>query len=477
MWLALRFDHWPLDSRIGADETGPALVVEEKAQRQTVIAASDTARHAGICRGMALADARMRLADVQVHRRDQAAERAAMSRLLGWAWRYSDQIHGTIAEADMVCARLVLEIGASLRLFGGRDVLLARIRKDLKKLGYRYRQGLGQTPQAALAFACHRGRPVSDPGHLPITSLELDEDIRTTLSASGIGYIAELLALPPGTLMRRFGTPLLHALERLQGQRPHGLALYTLPTRYRTRHELLGVVENTQGLVFVLRRVFEALSVFLRGADSAIQTLRLDLVHERGPATSITLRLSAPSRDARHIERVALERLDRLTLEAPIQAIALRSDRLRRMAHHQQRFWQTTVSQDNDPWTAVLDRLRARLGHNSVYWIVDRPEHRPEHASVIRDEAPAPASEPGQADPLPRPLWLLDTPEPIDESALAALEWLSGPERIESGWWAEGQRRDYYRALDCGGRLAWVFRDLEATRRGGPLYYLHGLFA
>ncbi|MGB7756444.1 MAG: DNA polymerase Y family protein [Salinisphaera sp.] len=477
MWLALRFPNWGLDCR-GVTDERPILVVETTNQRQQVVAASRTARSHGVRLGMGLVDARMRLPEMALLDRSRSAETAAIARLAGWAWRYSSQIHWSIVERDIECARLILEIGASLRLFGGRRALLAAIRDDLESLGYRYRAGLGDTPQAALAFSRVQRSSPSATGlaGLPLACLDLDNGTRSTLRASGFRWAGELLALPPSTLARRFGKMPLAYLEQLRGRRPHELQLYELPERYRTQHELIGAVESTQGLIFVLRRVFTELSIFLRGADSAIQTLQLSLIHERQPTTRITLRLSAPSHDARHLERVACERLERITLGAPVLGIGLVSDRLRPADHQQGALWRQSEQSVNDAWPGVLDRLRARLGHQAVQWLDAPNDHRPERASVERDSAPSRWAAFGAGhDALPRPLWLLEPPEPIDAEAIEAMRWISGPERIESGWWDIGQRRDYYRAVDTRGRLIWLFRELDMGDTTGS-YFLHGLF-
>ena len=57
------------------------------------------------------------------------------------------------------------------------------------------------------------------------------------------------------------------------------------------------------------------------------------------------------------------------------------------------------------------------------------------------------------------------------------LKLLSRAERLESGWWDEGEggatgdvRRDYFVARNPQGQWAWVFRDAEG-------WFLHGLFA
>jgi protein ImuB len=48
---------------------------------------------------------------------------------------------------------------------------------------------------------------------------------------------------------------------------------------------------------------------------------------------------------------------------------------------------------------------------------------------------------------------------------------LRGPERIQAGWWQEGQCRDYYVARHEDGAECWAFVDAHDR------WYLHGYFA
>jgi protein ImuB len=44
---------------------------------------------------------------------------------------------------------------------------------------------------------------------------------------------------------------------------------------------------------------------------------------------------------------------------------------------------------------------------------------------------------------------------------------MAGPERIESGWWDDGDARpDYFVAVDHQGRWPWIFRDLRPPGGG-----------
>jgi protein ImuB len=96
-------------------------------------------------------------------------------------------------------------------------------------------------------------------------------------------------------------------------------------------------------------------------------------------------------------------------------------------------------------------------------------EHRPERAwrSVEPGTLPAPILPPAGA----RPLWLLDAPREL--GSIRRLKLLSGPERIESGWWDGADiRRDYYVAHAQEAGLWWIFRSLDAPER----WYVHGYF-
>jgi protein ImuB len=56
------------------------------------------------------------------------------------------------------------------------------------------------------------------------------------------------------------------------------------------------------------------------------------------------------------------------------------------------------------------------------------------------------------------------------------LQVLSGPERIESGWWSgQGIARDYYIACAPTGARLWIYRERVATPQAG--WFLHGVFA
>ena len=98
---------------------------------------------------------------------------------------------------------------------------------------------------------------------------------------------------------------------------------------------------------------------------------------------------------------------------------------------------------------------------------------------------------------LPRPVRLLDPPQPVDAMALlpdqppVAFTWrrvrhrvrrADGPERIAGEWWKRAGEmrsvRDYFRVEDEEGRRFWLFRrgDGEDAATGDLRWFLHGFF-
>jgi protein ImuB len=83
---------------------------------------------------------------------------------------------------------------------------------------------------------------------------------------------------------------------------------------------------------------------------------------------------------------------------------------------------------------------------------------------------------------VPRPLWLLPEPIPLAEQQHrpvygTPLTLLSGPERIESGWWDnQWAERDYFIARDEQHALLWIFRPRVPDAAVRDRWYLHGKF-
>ena len=101
---------------------------------------------------------------------------------------------------------------------------------------------------------------------------------------------------------------------------------------------------------------------------------------------------------------------------------------------------------------------------------------------------PSPAAaQPVRCPPGPQPTWLVEPPQPpaLRRARAApagrALTRISGPHRIEAGWWegrSQLQTRDYFVYRSATRGLLWVYHErLPDTALGGSGWFLHGVFA
>jgi protein ImuB len=476
LWLSLHFPHLALEiyARALSDPALPLLVSDIQGGRQRVHARNRAAANAGVVPGMALGAAEALLTEHRVLPRDEAAEYAALERLAAWAGQFTSTVSLVPPQG------LLLEIGGSLLLFGGLEALRTRLQEELRALGYRAAGGVAPVPLAALLLArAGHSTPVLEKaalpavlGGFPLERLGLDEAAVAALRGMGLRQLAECLRLPRHGLARRLGPDVLAHLLRIVGELPDPRAAYVSPPEFRSRLVLPAEVDSTEALLFATRRLLLELTGYLRARGAGVSLMQLSLGHRGCPASRLELGLLTPTRDTNHLLMLLRTRLEPFTLPAPVDELVLETSQLtalpdeNRMLFGEERTPQTQGDQ-------LLDTLRARLGADAVHGCHVVADHRPERAWAH--------CAPGSAvdSPVPsvrRPLWLLDSPEPLEEvNGLPCrggkLHLLGGPERIETGWWDEGVTRDYFVAEDRQHAKLWIFREHRNRR-----WFLHGFF-
>ncbi len=414
-------------------------------------------------------------AGLVVKPREPACERQALEELAAWAYQFSPRI---AFEPSL----LLLEVGASQRLFGGLSALLSTLRRELGQLGYSMQHALAPTPTAAGLLARQRpGCEVSTVGglHEAVAGLSLsrltrDPEARALIRHIGLDSIGDALGLPRPELARRSGPQLLLLLDRLLGEVPDPRNEWQPPQRFMQQIELLGEIGHSTALVFPARRLMVALCGFLRGHGGGAQQLQWHLSHRERPATSFAQGLIDPSRDPDHMLEVFRERIERLQLPAPVIGIGLRVDDWQAFEERSLTLFEPRQAGDH----SLLERLGNRLGEQRLRSLRCHADHRPERAWQFCEpgHVGGNATLPLQQG-LVQPPWLLAQPRPLAVAEGApqyggALQLEERPQRIEAGWWdGFDVTRDYFVARSAAGERLWVFRD----RRGGG-WYLHGLF-
>jgi protein ImuB len=208
----------------------------------------------------------------------------------------------------------------------------------------------------------------------------------------------------------------------------------------------------------------------------------------RDDETRLLLQFATPTSAAGRFERVLRERLERITLAAPVESLRLEATQVGSLPGRNQTLF-NDANDDQEAIGTLLERLAARLGEAQVYRLAVHDDHRPECAT--RRVAPLSATAaPGQRTALPRPLWLLDPPQALAEIdgrpyRRGPLKLLAGPERIEAGWWDDEElrgeangaigdiRRDYFIALASDGCWLWIYRQCQVPGE----WFVHGFFS
>jgi protein ImuB len=430
----------------------------------------------------------------------------------------------------------LMEVSASLRLFGGLRDLLVQLQAGAHDLVQPGRLHAAPGPTSLVALGRLRLAqpwkavvrwPASD---LPLEVLDAAGPHLDVLDRLGCRVWGDVRRLPRDGLARRLGAALLDALDEALGERPESQSWLQLPEVFEDRLELpLGVTHST-GLLFALQRLLQRLKVWLLARSLGVLGVRLawQMDTRRGVDREgeLLLRQGEPTQDTAHITRLAAEHLARVQLPAPAQVLSLRSLETvaldlqsRSLLHDEQR--------QGESLGQLLERLEARLGSAQIQCWQPADRHEPERMqqwlpaqpragltlhrskSAVRARPPTrassgsdaasemgagSASDAGAIDEAQLlPTWLLPQPQPLrlqgDRPCYPdPLALLVGPQRLELYGWAAGGTeqggaagpsapvlRDYFIARSAQAGLLWIYR--ERGPHAPAVWYLQGIFA
>jgi protein ImuB len=169
LWAALLLPQLALDAvtRDGHDPAEALVLIDGPLQRRHVHAASAAAQAAGIRPGHSLAAAQALLPGLHSAPVDHAAMHTLRNSIASIGYAVSEQV--SLREPDAV----LVEIGASLRCFGGWPRIARILRARLRTLGVTHRLGVAVTPLAAVLAAADRD------GHIVDTDAHEDDAARS----------------------------------------------------------------------------------------------------------------------------------------------------------------------------------------------------------------------------------------------------------------------------------------------------------
>lgn len=472
LWIALRLPHLPLEVFLRGTPFSEPFAITDGNQ---VLVCDRKARSRGVCPGMSLAAAQALSHQLVIRQRDPPAETEALLGLATWAMQFTPAV--TLEFPDT----LVLEVSGSLKLLGGLPAIEACMHRELSAMGYEAFSSSAPTASAAcwmvrsgLTACCTESDLKQTIAALPVTVLQ--EDAQQGLQAMGAATLGDVLALPRDGLGRRFGQQLLDDIDRAMGRLPEAKTFFQPPQRFQTYIDLSVQVRQSEALIFAARRLFMQLAGFLAARACGVQHMVIRLIHRDG-MTPVAISMLAPTRNVGHFTLMLRERLAQLSLRDAVQSISLEADELVPLAGGSLALFGEDAAATVQSWQQLVDRLRSRLGRESVHGISNVEDHRPENCSIAVEHGTRELS----LNFGKRPFWLLPVPRPI--AAVGAtpqyegsLELLAGPERIESGWWdGKEAQRDYFIARSPQRALLWIYRERRPSQLGQ--WYLHGIFS
>lgn len=501
LWLGVYLPVLPLEAL--TDAMQPAAVFEEQQGVRKILLANSAAMAAGVGPGLTINAALALLPELTLEERDLLREAQVLRELGEWSGKFTSF---TVVEPPSL---LLLEIAGSLNLFGGIRALRQRIVDGLQAQGFHVSVAIAPTPLAAtwLANAGHKVC-IRDPRNLvgrlaalPIACTGWPEAVHAALKGMGIATVGEALRLPRQGFAKRFGAKRLLELDRALGKLPDPRMSFRSPEPFITDADLNEEQSDASLLLNVCRELLVRLERFLTSRQVAVQQIEFSFFHLQLPATHLSLGCVQPDRAVLHWLDLLGIRFEQLALPAPVIAIRLCAGQGHEFTAESGAlpFSRQQAQRQDTAITHLAERLAARIGDESVHGIHTVAEHRPQYAwdtCYQFDEAPRCASGPvvevnshapelladirrTQHLVLRRPLWMLSEPEPLhtdrDQPCYQGLLTLvSGPERLETGWWDDdGIARDYFVAVNPQGVHLWIFRDRKRNER---CWYLHGMF-
>ena len=497
LWLGLHFpalaqevfhlgeslrDKDPAEALAGA--TGPRVaeprvIVEDN----RVVLCNAAALNAGIVQGCTLATAHSIVSGLRHHQREPEREARRLRQLGEMLYRFS--AHISLASPS----GLVLEAGGSLRLFGDVAALAQQVEALCGSLGHEVCCRWAKTPLAALLLARSRAAQIDE---VPLSCMNLNTDQVERLANMGIYSLGQLLSLPRQSVARRFGQHLVDELQRLSGTLPDPQPCLQPAQQFHHDLHLLEPIHSKEALLFPMQRLLIELHHWLIGRQLGAELLVWHFAAAGGhPERRLRLPVSF-ARPQQHQESflgITRLRLEQAELPDDVMSIGLEARRLQPWSADSRLLFQQLPGEAGSAWQAreledLVDELRARLGRSACCSIEVLDQHCPENAwarapisnrhrtdrrrTNQRRSASGAVQQAPAALPPTRPLWLFEPPRAMAPEKLTLLR---GPERIQAGWWQEGQCRDYYVARHEDGAECWAFVDAHDR------WYLHGYFS
>jgi len=314
---------------------------------------------------------------------------------------------------------------------------------------------------------------------VPLARLDIDPRLREALARLGVTSVGQMVRLPAGGILERFGRDAHRLYQLASGERWDPLVPVAPPEAPDERALLDDDEDDLERLVFVIKAPIDRLLERLAGRGRALTALHLELSLKHAVG-KISLRAdcikpATPTLDSRTLLRLVHLRLTGMPPAAPVNAVRVWADDVA-ATREQLALFAHKPRRDLRAADEAVAHLRAELGDDAVVRAVLRDAHLPEASfaweRLVHVVAAAPVADRITAvRPLVRRVFT--HPQQLASQARLARDdgWLLsglehgavvrilGPFVLTGGWWAQPSHREYHFAELRRGDCLWVYYD------------------
>jgi len=473
----------------------PFILVAPVRNRIVVMAANPVAEAQGITAGMASADAKAMVPEIQVID-DIPGQAYKLLKALGeWCIRYSPLI-----AIDMPNG-LLMDISGCAHLWGSERDYLKEIVTRLRSKGYDVRGAMADTAGAAWAVARFgKVKPIIPPGeqasallNLPPAALRLEPEMLERLQKLGFYTIKNFINIGRTLLRRRFGEGFLLRLNQSLGTEDEPLQLLLPVEPYSERLPCLEAVRTATAIEIAIKTLLENLCRRMGGEGKGVRTAILKCYRVDGQVIQAGIGTNQPTHNVNHLFKLFELKIPEIEPALGIELFTLDVPKFEDVSPEQEVLWSPDGCGLTDTSLAeLLDRLANKIGAGNIHRYLPQEHYWPERSykpAISLKEKPATTWRTDR----PRPSLLLNQPEHIEvtfrepdyppilfiyKNKIHRIAKSDGPERIEREWWLEeGEHRDYYQVEDEQGQRYWLFRLGHYKGDQSKQWFIHGFFA
>lgn len=456
------------------------------------------ARRLGLQSGMALTQARAMIPGLEVHEGDPEGDAALLARIGEFAARRIAPLVA-VSGAD----GLWLDLTGAAHLHGGEERLCRCLIRFCARLGLQARIAVAGHAAAAHALARHGAEPLifCPPGDekkalapLPLAALRLEAKLVDKMRRLGLEWIGDLIDMPRGPLLRRFGREMVLRLEQALGRTAEPFDPIVPRDAAMAEIRFAEPIGDAQTIERAIAALIDDLEQTLREAAIGARVLLLMCDRVDRSEARVEVGAARATRDKAHLLRLLTRKIETIDPGFGIDAMRLIAARTEPLGATYVP-GDLAAPEETPDLAQLIDLIAGRIGAKNLYRFTsvesDVPERSVKRIAPLDTPTPWPDAWPRPARLLPRPEPIANVVSELPDAPPRRFTWRGrthilvrgdGPERIYGEWWKRGRERDavrdYFQVEDESGARFWLFRkgDGGNGRTGDLSWWIQGAF-